>query len=114
MWRAAILLLLAGCGAAPQVTAPGGGAAPRSVTLFRDTVTVEMNDGALCTGPRRGRAGPWSTTLGGCPHPWPVDVLRPTTRPRLPLAPGTDAPWVTLTPPAGEPLGFGPRAPYGA
>ncbi|WOI55794.1 hypothetical protein [Palleronia sp. LCG004] len=104
----AIPLLLAGCAEGPGLATPGD-PAPRAVTLYRDTVTVEMRDGALCTGVRPAGQGPWRTTLRGCPHTWPVSVLRPTERPRLPLAPEDAAPWVTLSPPGGAAMGYGPR-----
>ncbi|SHJ50543.1 hypothetical protein SAMN04488012_110117 [Palleronia salina] len=103
-------LATAGCATGPAPSASGGaGVRPVAVTLFRDTVTARMSDGGLCTGVREGRAGPWSTTLAGCPQTWPVAVLRPTGRPRLPLAPAAEAPWVTITPPDRPALGFGPR-----
>ncbi|MBJ3762454.1 hypothetical protein ILP92_06820 [Maribius pontilimi] len=106
----ALLLALSACAAAPGPDRPSGGsAAPRAVTLYRDTVVVQMSDGSLCTGVRAARAGPWETTLNGCPHTWPVAVKRPTTLPRLPLAPTEGDPWVRLSPPGNAPLGFGPR-----
>ncbi len=101
-------LLLAACAAAPG-TPVIEDPAPRAVTLYRDTVTVEMPDGSLCTGVRPGRAGPWRTELAGCAHRWPVAVLRPTERPRLPLIAAPGAPWVKLSPPGAPVLGFGPR-----
>ncbi len=104
-----LLPLLAACAAPAPSAAPGGGARPRAVTLYRDTVTVAMSDGTFCTGVREAEAGPWSTRLAGCPHGWPVTVVRTTERPRLPLAPTAGNPWVALQPPAGPPLGFSPR-----
>lgn len=91
-----------------------GTPAPRVVTLYRDTVTVQMSDRTLCTAPRTARSGPWQTSLIGCPHTWPVAVLRPTARPRLPLVPGAGDPWVTITPPGDGALGFGPADVDGA
>lgn len=105
MKRAALLLLLAGCTAAPQSTAPQA-PDPRAVTLYRDTLTVSFRDGALCTAPRSA-AGGWSATLQGCPHLWPVTVTRPTRSPRLPLQPTDGAPWVILQTPLG-PLAYAP------
>ncbi len=111
-----LLLLLAGC-AAPPPPGPGGAgtmrggagaAVPRQVTLYRDTVTARMSDGTLCAAVREAGAGPWSAPLRGCPHPWPVRVARTATVPRLPLAPTTQAPWVTLGAPSG-PLAYAPR-----
>ena len=108
MLRFLPLVLLAACAAAPDATRlPGGAVSPRAVTLFSDTVTARMSDGTLCTGVRQGRAGPWRTTLSGCPHRWPVDVQRPSPRPRLPLVRAEADPWVTLGAPSG-PLGYAP------
>lgn len=110
--RALLLLpLLAACAAAPDAPpVRGAELRARSAILYRDTVTVTMSDGSLCAGVREGRAGPWSTTLSGCPHRWPVSVLRPSGAPRLPLAPAPSDPWVTLTPPGAPPMGFAPAA----
>ncbi|SFG16174.1 hypothetical protein SAMN04488020_101359 [Palleronia marisminoris] len=106
MTRALLLLpLLAACAAPVVADRP---IAPREVTLYRDTVTAQMTDGALCTSVRGASSGPWSGAFRGCPHTWPVEVRRPTTRPRLPLAPVAQDPWVVLTAPNGA-QGFGPR-----
>ena len=108
MLRILPILLLAACAAAPgRAPVAPGNVTPRNVTLFQDNVTVAMSDGRLCTAVREGRAGPWNATLSGCPHRWPVAVLRPSPRPRLPLAPSVADPWVTLDAPGG-PLGFAP------
>lgn len=110
--RALLLLpLLAACAAAPR--GPDHSVdeiRARSAILYRDTVTVAMSDGTLCAGVREGRAGPWSTVLSGCPHRWPVSVLRAATSPRLPLMPAASDPWVTLNLPGAPPLGFAPAA----
>lgn len=93
-----LFLALAGCtmqDAPPVVT-------PTAAVLYRDTVTVQTSDGALCTGPRNRPGNTWSGTLGGCPHAWPYQVIRNTTRPRLPLAAGSDGTsGVTLETPMG-------------
>jgi hypothetical protein len=91
MGRAAALLtllLVAGCvgGAAPPQGATArasGGAEPARAILYRDTVTVEFTDGALCVAPRPGRAARWQGVLAGCPHlrPYTVDL------PAGPMAP---------------------------
>ncbi|QFU07975.1 hypothetical protein PARPLA_02495 [Rhodobacteraceae bacterium THAF1] len=108
MWRLASILLLAACATAPDAPrVSSGSVSPRAVTLFADNVTARMSDGALCTAVREGRSGPWSATLSGCPHRWPVAVLRPSSRPRLPLVRSDADPWVTLGAPTG-PLGFAP------
>ncbi len=109
-----LLPLLAACAASPPAAdrlpaEPMPGVRATVVTLYRDTVTVAMSDGSLCTGVRAARSGPWSTRLAGCPHLWPVEVRRPALRPRVPLGPVERAPWVTVTPPGGGALGFGPR-----
>ena len=107
MRRALLLLpLLAACGA--PVSTPQGPVGPREVTLYRDTVTARMSDGAFCTAVREDGAGPWRATLRGCPHGWPVEVRTPPPRPRVPLAPVAADPWVVLTAPGG-PLGFAPQ-----
>ncbi|EKE43943.1 hypothetical protein OCGS_1924 [Oceaniovalibus guishaninsula JLT2003] len=107
--RALILLItLAGC-ASTTAIAPRE-AVPARVTLYRDTVTVEASDGALCTAVRPAGAGGWTGVLAGCPHPWPVAVLRPANRARVPLGPVAADPWVTVAPPSGV-LGYGPRSP---
>ena len=107
MRRAVLFLLLAGCAvsepAATRLAAPE----PRAVTLFRDTVTVQFTDGALCTLPREARSGGWSGALLGCPHRWPVEVRQPTARPRVPLTPTDAAPWVVLQGPDGA-RGYAP------
>ena len=108
MIRLAPVLVLAACASAPDLPRPGPVAA-REVTLYRDTLTARMSDGALCTAVREGRAGPWSGAFRGCPHTWPVEVRRPTSRPRLPLVPALENPWVVLTAPSG-PAGFSPRS----
>lgn len=106
MIRALLLLpLLAGCGA-PQMSADGP-VGPREVTLYRDTVTARMTDGAFCTAVREDAGGPWRASFRGCPHTWPVEVHRPTTRPRQPLVPAMQDPWVVLAAPSGA-LGFAP------
>lgn len=107
-----LLPLLAACAAGPPRASAPGPAMPRAVTLYRDTVTARMPDGTLCAAVRGTGSGPWSTAFAGCPHPWPVRVLRPPARPRLALSPAAEAPWVTLEPPGGL-LGYapGPAAP---
>lgn len=114
--RALLLLpILAACTDMPAVPgAPDGAAVPRSAVLYRDTVTVAMDDGALCAGVRPGGAGEWSTTLSGCPHAWPVEVRRPATAPRVPLMPADGDPWVVLSPPGRPALGFAPPLAGGA
>lgn len=104
-------LVAAACGG-PGLSRDGGLSAspvrPVAVTLYRDTVTARMSDGSLCTGVRESGAGPWATGLRGCPHGWPVEVMRPTSRPRMPLEPVPADPWVRLGAPQG-PLDYGPR-----
>lgn len=108
MRRIGFLLLLAACAAPGDGPAPGR-VAPVEVALYRDTVTARMSDRSLCTGVRAAGQGPWRTTLSGCPHTWPVAVLRLPDRPRQPLVPAAAGePWVVLTPPGGAALGFGP------
>ncbi|WP_375262369.1 hypothetical protein [Palleronia sp.] len=99
-----LLPLLAAC-AVPQVQT--GPVAAREVTLYRDTVTARMTDGAFCTAVREGAAGQWSASFRGCPHTWPVKVHRPASRPRQPLVPAAQEPWVVLTAPGGT-RGFAP------
>lgn len=76
-------------------------ALPASVILYRDTVTVRFDGGALCTMPREATSGAWSGRLAGCPHLWPAEVRRPTSIPRLPLAGDVAEPWVVLHGPDG-------------
>lgn len=98
----ALILVLAGCtmqDAPPEVT-------PTTAVLYRDTITVQTSDGALCTGPRNRSGNTWSGRLEGCPHTWPYQVIHNTPRPRLPLTPGTGGTsGVTLETPSG-PAGF--------
>jgi len=112
MRRLALLLALAGCAAAEGPVRRD--AAPISVVLYPDTVTVRLADGSLCTGPRGPAAGGWQGRLAGCARTWPFTVARPATRPRQPLAPADGAaPWVVLEGPAGS-LGYAPAAAPGA
>lgn len=111
--RGAVLMLavLAACGVrtGPDApSAPRGDVRAAQVTLYRDTVTARMSDGALCAAVREGRAGPWAAPFRGCPHAWPVDVIRPTAQARVPLTAVAADPWVTLGGPSGV-QGFGPR-----
>ncbi len=82
----AAFLALTGCSTgmvnAPVATPPAG-AAPQKAILYRDTVTVQFSDGALCVAPRPGAARSWSGRLSGCPHLLAYDV----TLPPGPLAP---------------------------
>jgi len=78
----ALALLLAGCaapGLAPPAAAPieRAGAAPRQAILYRDTVTVQFSDGALCVAPRPSGARAWSGQLAGCAHLAPYQVTLP-------------------------------------
>lgn len=78
------LALLAGCGAPVDAPAPVPRAAePGRAILYRDTVTVEFSDGALCVAPRPTGARTWQGQLAGCPHALPFSV----TLPQGPLAP---------------------------
>lgn len=85
MRRLMILAALAGCSTVAPLPQPPE---PSRVILYRDTVTVEMRDGALCTGVRRGAARGWSGTLGGCPHPLPFRVERSVIPVRMVLSEG--------------------------
>jgi len=81
-YLAVVILALAGCAAAPAIApVPGPVAQPRQAILYRDTVTVQFSDGALCVAPRPGRAAQWSGTLAGCAHPLPFSVALPAGRP---------------------------------
>jgi len=77
----AALLALAGCGA-PGV--PGGTVVPgaqsplpRQAILYRDTVTVQFFDGALCVARRPTGARTWAGQLAGCPHMLSYEVMLP-------------------------------------
>ena len=101
----AALALSACVSAGPGTSAPAvqGAASPTRVVMYRDTITVEMRDKSLCTGPRRAAGTSWTGTLAGCPHQWPYEVRQPQGRfVRLPLQPGEGgAGQVSLTPPSG-------------
>jgi|AntAceMinimDraft_5_1070358.scaffolds.fasta_scaffold166885_2 hypothetical protein len=74
------VLLVAGCGApsAPETAAGASRATePRTAILYRDTVTVQFSDGALCVAPRPSGARAWSGQLAGCPHLLPYEVTLP-------------------------------------
>ena len=99
-----VCLMGMGCSATGLPDAPpAANATPRTVVLYRDNLTVTMDDGSLCTGVRRGALNRWSGVLGGCPHPWQYQVVRGgVSAPRLVLIPGApvDATlWVTFEPP---------------
>lgn len=84
MRRLAAGLLLMGCAANPVAVAP----MPTRVILYQDTVTLEMSDGKLCVGARRGGVNRWSGILGGCPYPMPFQVTRATAKARQVLVQG--------------------------
>ncbi|WP_108483064.1 hypothetical protein [Oceaniglobus ichthyenteri] len=75
MRRLAGLVLLAGCAAAPM--APPTAPEPRQAIMYRNTVTVQFSDGALCVAKRPGTARAWDGTLAGCPHLLPYRVTLP-------------------------------------
>lgn len=109
-------LAMAGCVAtAPQGVGGGsGGASVTRVILYQDTVTVEMSDRSLCTGPRSQNGPAWQGRLSGCRHLWPYELRQPPGRfVRLPLAKGAGgAGEVRLSPPGREAeiwSGGGPR-----
>lgn len=80
-------LLLLGCTATTVAETP----TPSRVILYHDTLTVEMSDGVLCTGVRRGGTLGWSGTLDGCPYPQPFRVERSISPVRMILSEGVQA-----------------------
>lgn len=101
MIRVLIVLLLGG----RATSVPRGPATLVDVTLYRDVVTARMSDGSLCVGLIEGNA--WNGAFAGCPHLWPVQVLRGPNVPRAPLVSASGDPWVVIETPSG-PRGFAP------
>ncbi len=82
-----LVLLLSGCAALARAPDPR----PALVILYRDTLTVQMSDGALCIGLRPQGPQRWSGVLQGCATPLGFAVLAEPHRAREVLAPAGGA-----------------------
>ena len=78
------ILTAAALGGALMACAPAQEPAPRAASLSAAMLTVTLNDGQRCRGPRPEGAGPqgWSGTLEGCAVAYPYEVrLAPKVNP---------------------------------
>lgn len=78
--RLTLVFLVAAC-ANPDATTPpvsrAAQAEPHQAILYRNTITVEFTDGALCVAKRPGAAQTWAGQLAGCSYTLPYRALLP-------------------------------------